>query len=397
MAECKTPVLPTLKVVEDSILTFECIARLSKDVSSNADITHLQFKDEFLDGLKYIGFTLRVFKSTSCTDCKSYELIAANSYYAADTADPLLIQIPKDAIFDADAPKDTFIKIRFKVSVDDLSALNCKFTNIGEFSTINRNPGSDAPTSPVSIIGSPKNVSLCKSIIEKYDFTVAGYSLNVCDDSCDSCLEAVPCGQCFSPCDTSLGIFDENFKQDFTAAFLFPAMNGDYGDIDGLSGTQTGALESTAEYVLTIKPTPGLDFPTCQTDFDKVKVSIASGCLCHGTEIDGIDVTTDGDGNLVIKIPHIGTFDDTNYNDDAGTPDNATCVMGGKAILVTIPYEIDECTKSPLAIRGSAQLIDTKGDDDEENDETLASIDNFCLCVNTKCSGLTGISKRIFC
>lgn len=232
-------------------------------------------------------------------------------------------------------------------------------------------------TSPTTIIGEPAYVKLCDSTLEKYDFTVAGYSLNVCGDSCSSCLECL--SSCTSPCVGSTTCTDK-FNEDFTAAFLFNAINGDYGVYNAAA---TPTFENTGEYVITIPSVNGVNFPTADCDLEKVKVSLASGCLCHGTDIDDVEVTTSRNGgSLVITIPH------------TGTDDFETCDMGGKFILVTIPYEIDDCTESPVSITGSIEFRDTT---DPATDPALASLDNFCLCVNTECSGLSGVSKTILC
>ncbi|MDO4535815.1 MAG: hypothetical protein Q4B63_08415 [Clostridium perfringens] len=363
MAECKTPSVNVVKIVNGSILTFECIAKLSNDRPNTMET--LQFIDELQTGLTfYPNITDPDLTVSYSTNCGAYipldpDATPPGYTFTATATDPatLTVNIPEGNIPDSTTSQYTFVKIQFKVQVTDVAALDCNLTNTGTFNMLDATP---------AVIGSAE-VNLCRSIVEEYDFMVAGYSLNVCGDSCSSCLEAVtPCGQSFDSCN---GSSDNEFSEDFTAAFLFTAMNGDYGDPTD--------PDSQANYVITIRPTEGFEFPTTPADLDGIKVSIASGCLCHGSEIETATATVEG-GNLVITIPHNGT--------------TATgCDMGGKTILVTIPYQIDDCAESPSTIEGSIQLI-APG-----STTPTPSLDNFCLCVNSECSQLMGVRKTILC
>lgn len=362
MAECKTPATNVIKIIDGSILTFECVAKLSND--RPATMAFLQFKDPLTTGLTFYpaedDFT-QVTVSYS-TNCGTYIPFADGDYIPTidaatqDTPVTFGVDIPVENIPKSTTSEYTFVKIKFKVQITDVTALNCNLTNTGTFSMLDNNQ---------AVLGSAE-INLCKSVVEEYDFMVAGYSLNVCGDSCGSCLETVtsPCVQSFNSCNNS------EFREDFTAAFLFTAMNGDYGDSDDPT--------SQANYVITIKSTDGLEFPTREADLEKIKVSIANGCLCHGSEVNGVTTTAEA-GTLKITIPHSGT--------------TATgCDMGGKTILVTIPYQIDDCAKSPSTIEGSIQLVTP-----DTNTPVPASLDNFCLCVNSECSQLMGVRKTLLC
>ncbi|MDO4535816.1 MAG: hypothetical protein Q4B63_08420 [Clostridium perfringens] len=353
----------TLKVVNGSILTFECIANISNDIT-NSFI--LQFTDYLSEGAKYIeDFGVIVSYSTDC----------GGTYNRLENFDgPSFDSNELSIIFDQPIPKSidydyTLLKINFKALVTNIDTPNCILVNKSTFSSF-----SWLPLDPSDFEKSITSYYL----IKKYDFMLAGYSLNICTNSCNSSLKSIsPCSQCLN----SYSLSEElRFKKDFNATFLFNAISGDYGIY-----SDNGSFTDTAEYVITINPTTNVTFPTTEEDFKKIKISIANSCLCHGTEIENIFVEMDDD-SLVITIPHIGT---ANIITDDNT--NLNCSIGGKTILITIPCSINECITSPFFIEGSIQLINTV------NGDVLASLDSFCLCVNSRCSTLMAVGKNILC
>ena len=362
-----------IKALNNSILTFECIAKLSNDRPN--DLESIRFEDTLEDGLEIFPSTdytnfLEISYSTNCGGSYT-ELSLTNPDITTSYADnTLAVNVPTDSIPTSLNYDYTFIKIKFPVRITNIDLFECEIINIGEFSM---HSIIEPLNQDDSRIGSIAEVELCQAIITEYDITVAGYSLNASSASCSSCLQTI--SPCTSPCIGSTSC-TEKFTEDFTAAFLFNAINGDYGYFDDPNFVDTG------EYIITIPSTNGVKFPTTNCDLEKVKISIASGCLCHGTTIDDINVTC-SNGSLVITIPHTGT---DNFD---------TCDMGGKFILVTIPYEIDDCTESPVSITGSIEFKGTTTAGTPST--TLASLDNFCLCVNTGDSQLMGVRKTILC
>lgn len=364
MANTLKKVTPTLRIVNNSILTFECAVRVSS-IITNSLIFELE--DSLPKGLSYIEKSEAISYSTDCgstyTPCD--DLICCCCFDDTDNKLQVILAPPKPLVNPIPQSEDykyIFMKISFKVIVTDVSALSTPLVNKGEvygdFWYKDSQGVYDIP---------PQSIILCDYLIEKYSFMVAGYSINVCNNFCSLPLKA------FNNCPSSNN--HQKFKEDFTAKFLFNALSGDYGIFD-----TNNNFTSTCEYTLTIKPTKGIHFPTEPTEFEKIKVSIDNQDIAFNPDIE--------DNNLLITFLHIGTTN-TNPNDNTAI----TCNMVSKPVLVSIPYSIDccSCITSPYIIEGSIDLIDTV------SGKILVSLDNFCLCVNTQCSDLIGIGKNVLC
>ena len=354
-----------LKVVDGSILTFEYMAKLSSKLAYS---TRLMFKNNLPEGLSYLEeFQPIVYYSTDyeATYRKfenfSYEFVPNSNYLNVTLTPPIPSSVNCEY---------TFIKVRFKAFINDLDTLNYTLNNEGEF--IGEYEGTENISSCIQgDSDSADNIDLCGYCIKKYAFMVTGYSLNVCNNSCTESFN----------CNSFLENHKE-FKEDFIARFLFDTIRGEYG-MYITTGEGTKTYINTAVYVMTIKPTKGLNFPTTKEDLKKIKVYLVMDCLNNGIEIDYDDLTIDIDsGNLIIRIPH------NVINDDDNT---ISPCMVSKNILVTIPYSINNCFTSPATIKGSIELIDIT------DNSVLAYLDRFCLYVNTKCSDIIGVGKFILC
>lgn len=361
MTNLSKKVTPILRVVNGSILTFQCVVRVSSIIANSIIF---EFEDSLPEGLSYIEDSEAICYSTDCgstyTPCD--DLIFCCCFDDTDNKLQIILGSPRsplDPILQSEDYKYIFMKISFKVLVSDISAISSTLINKGEIYGnfwYEDSPGVyDLP---------PQCITLCDYLIEEYSFMVAGYSINICNNLCCSPIKNLNHS-------SSLTNY-KKFKKDFTAKFLFNALSGDYGDYSSKH------FKNTAKYVLNIKPTTGIKFPTEALDLEKINVSTGNQDLTFYTDIEEDD--------LIITIPHIGSID-TDPNCDTAI----TCNMSGKPILVTIPYSIDCCITSPCIIEGSIELIDT------DSGEILVSLDSFCLCVNTHCSNLIGIGKNVLC
>lgn len=346
---CKQNV-STLKVVDGSIVTFECIAKVPNDI---AHTLILEFEYSLPSGLSYIEKEDFVTTSYSVDSGITYNNITPDvcSFYN----NTLYL------ILDEPLPISTYyehilIKVNFKVLVKDRSALS---------STLGKGIFYGYYYHPMVISDiSDQSINFDEYTIEKYNFMVTGYSLNIHDNFCCSNLK--------SSTSYPINCYDyDKLKKIFFASFSFNALNSNYS-YDG----ENDPSKDTAQYTITIKPTAGLKFPTSKEDLEKIKVSIASDFLCHGTLIKTINAYIDNK-NLVIEILHIDTI--VNTDKDCTANNN---------ILVSIPYEIGNCTLSPFFIQGSIRL------DDIHLGKNLAFLDKFCLYINIESSELTGINQQ---
>lgn len=345
MTNSSRKVIPILRVIDGSILTFECVITVSS-IIDNSIIFELE--DSLPRGLSYINDSEVISYSTDCgaTYISYNDLIYCCCFDTTDNKLQIILASPRPSLNplpESGYNKYIFVKINFKVIVNSLSTLGSILINTGEIY------GNFWYQDAIGVYDlPPKGIILCDYLIEKYSFIVIGYSLNVCD----SCLKNLN--------------YSKEFEKDFTAIFSFNALSGDYGTFD-----INNKFTPTSKYVLTIRPTKGIRFPINLTDLENIEVSIDKISLYFNAQID--------DNNLIITIPHVNTITTSNDN------------FGCKLITVTIPYEIYHCVPSPYIIKGSIELIDT------DNNKILSSLHSFCLCVNTQCSDLIEIRENLLC
>ena len=344
--------IPIFKAVNGSILTLQCITELSKNI---IDKFIFQFINYLPKGLSYTRNS-DVIVSYSTDYGASYNILL--NFTGPDIYENELSIILDPGFLPTDSinSERIFIKVVFKALVNNIDIFNSMVTDEAMLLGTSWHP--------LAFNDFEQKTEL-HFLIEKYDFIVTGYSLNTCSNSCNSSLGLLsPCKDPFN-----YGLALNVYKEDFTATFLFNTLNGSYGKYDGDN------FINTAAYIITIKPTNGI-----QGNLDGINVFLTDQYLIHKTKINNIIKVIDNE-NLVIIIPHINEVS----NDDAT---NISCNLYDNYILVTIPYSIYDCTALPSIIECSIQLIDT-------DDNILAFLDKFCLCVNLKCPNLMRIDKNI--
>lgn len=319
------------ELVDGSIVTFQCIEEIPNDIVSTL---LLKFEYSLSEGLGYIEKINSVTVSYSTDSGNTYNDLNYDvcSFYMNTLY--LILDKPISKSVDYDY---ILLKIDFKVLVKNINSLS---------STLGKGSFLGYYYHPMLINDiEDENVAFDDFPVEKYNFMVAGHSLNI----------------------------DYNSKQSqktFFASFSFNALASNYGN---------DKLIDTAEYIITIKPTNGIKFPTTEEELKKIKASIASSCSCHGPLIEDIYPSIK-DGDLIIKIPHKAIYEIDN-----------NCLINNNDILVSIPYEIYDCTLSPFFIQGSISLMDTS------QGKNLASLDNFCLYVNVNNSNIIATGENVLC
>ncbi|MDO4535817.1 MAG: hypothetical protein Q4B63_08425 [Clostridium perfringens] len=363
-----------IQVLKNSILTFQSTVKVST-TSLTTDKVCLRFTDILQDGLIFVNSHLtsivnvgsvEVWYSTDyeATPYKQLEILKnydrnliINYFINLSTDNELIVYILPSGIEimkQADSLcRSIFIKITFKAQVNNLTTLGKTLDNKGVFTLVEM-PNITSP--PIIPISKNAKVQLSMPYIDHYSPMVLGYSISV-----------------YRPAST------------FNAKLCFNALNGAYGD-----DTNPGVLVDTC-YILTIKPTAGLTFPTPSKKGVATipKIHIYADCfLPNGTnELTALNITYKVvQGNLQITIP---------YTDSVNT--NQYISLSGKFISVNIPYNINDYnlyTNKNTYIEGSIKFINNSNPKDPV---TLASLNHFRLCVNFEYPELMGVSEIIFC
>lgn len=317
----------TIQVLEGSTLTFQCTSQIST-TTLPAALDTFTFTDKIQDGLTYATTPDVVVEYSTTGNPNSWTAWTITTDYIVTAPvapdNTLTIDIEEPSVAAAKgANPNLFVRVTFSVTVDNLTTLGNTLNNIGVFTMVDAGGAALSRAVPVA---------LEPTTIQEYNLMVGGYSLSVCGDAGTT----------------------------FNAKYCFNTLNGGY---DG------------ANYVLTIKPTTGLGFPT-----DLTTITAYTDCCSpdETNQVPAANVTSriDANGNLVITIPH----------------DDEVC---GSCLAVVIPYTLTDCAScinTATCIEGS---IDLTNPNDANN--PLASLEQICLCVNFNCGNLIAGSKILLC
>lgn len=173
----------------------------------------------------------------------------------------------------------------------------------------------------------------------------------------------------------------KDFTEDFKVKYVFNAINEEY---------------ENAYYILTIKPSIGIEFPTTEEDLKKIKIHVSLNRLCSDFK-DLYSLTPDAtidNSNLIITIPYSKIYKDIT--------EDINCIIIDIYITVTIPYMIDNCImftnkQNFTCIKGAIDFVTEETISSGTTRKTLASLDNFCSCINFSCPNLIGIGKNLLC
>lgn len=222
------------ELVDGSIVTFQCIEEIPNDIASTL---LLKFEYSLSEGLGYIEKVNSVTASYSTDSGNTYKDLICDvcSFYMNTLY--LILDKPISKSVDYDY---ILLKIDFKVLVKNINSLS---------STLGKGSFLGYYYHPMLINDiEDENVAFDEFPVEKYNFMVAGHSLNIY----------------YNP---------KQSQKTFFASFSFNTLASNYGYYN-----EEGKFIDKAEYIITIKPTNGIKFPTTEEELKKIKVSIASKC-----------------------------------------------------------------------------------------------------------------------